>query len=92
MREHGKLCGVQSCLSGSWNFAQGWPYLVWSSAALCRPIALLVWGMQVLNLIIADPGKLPLVGSTSVEKQKWRKSVQVRLCAQLMTLVSIDMT
>lgn len=35
----------------------------------------------MLNLITADPGKLPLVGSTSVEKQKWRKSVQVRLCA-----------
>ena len=53
---------------------------------------LLVWGMQVLSLITADPGKLPLVGSTSGEKQKWRKSVQVRSCAHLTGLVCSEMT
>ena len=71
---------------------QGRPHLVWSNVVLCRPVALLVWGMQVLSLITADPGKLPLVGSTSVEKQKWRKSVQVKLCAYSMTLVFSNMT
>ena len=65
---------------------------MFSYVVLCRPAALLTWGMQVLSLITADPGKLPLVGSTSVEKQKWRKSVQVRLCSHVAALVCREMT